>query len=113
MRHGWIVAIAARMLRDFEDNPHTQIVIHKWALRFWALNAIVATLVFFFATDFWSKVSIFYIVFISLYANFATDYDALSAAQASLHGIESRDKAQELIIRLTKVESEVKQLKGE
>ncbi|MEU6580654.1 hypothetical protein [Nocardia sp. NPDC046763] len=93
-RHAWIVALLRKFVHDFEEDAATQIAIHKWFLRFWLINFIAVTLVFFLAQGIWLRLSVFYLVAISLYANFATDYDALSASQASLHASEARDAAQ-------------------
>ncbi len=92
-RHAWIAALIRRFVHDFEEDAATQIRIHKWFIRFWLVNFIAATLVFFLAPEIWARLSVFYLVAISLYANFATDYDALSASQASLKSGEARDLA--------------------
>lgn len=44
---------------------------------------VVASAVFFFAPGLWQQASIFYLVIVSLWANFATHYGAVSAAEAS------------------------------
>ncbi len=46
-------------------------------------NAGVAITLFEVTPGFWARFSILYVMLISLYANFATDYGAVSAAQAS------------------------------
>lgn len=90
-RHQWLLALLRRWFSDFEENPHTQIRFHKVAIRFWLANFAIAIGVFFFAPGLWAQASICYLAMISIYANFATDYDALSASQASLHAVEARD----------------------
>ncbi|MFE3081825.1 hypothetical protein [Nocardia tengchongensis] len=92
-RHAWIVSLLRKFVHDFEEDARTQIAIHKWFIRFWLVNFVAATLVFFLAQGIWASLSVYYLVAISLYANFATDYDALSASQASLHAGEARDAA--------------------
>lgn len=92
-RHAWIVGLVRKFVHDFEEDAATQIRIHKWFIRFWLVNFIAATAVFFIAPEIWARLSVYYLVAISLYANFATDYDALSASQASLKSGEARDLA--------------------
>jgi hypothetical protein len=67
----------------FEDDPHWQTQFHKRMTYFWLVNMIAATVVFFFAPGLWAQAAVFYLVLVSLYANFATDYGAVSAAEAS------------------------------
>lgn len=78
--------------KKFEDDPHWQTLFHKRMSYFWLVNMIVATLVFALAPGLWAQASILYLVLVSLYANFATDYGAVSAAEAS----ESADVAAHL-----------------
>lgn len=82
-RHFWLKPFL-KFLKDAEDDAVTQIRVHKIAIRFWIVNAVVATLIFIFFPDFWAQASIFYVTIVSLYANFATDYGALIASQAAL-----------------------------
>jgi hypothetical protein len=82
-----------KTFRDkFENDPEWQTRFHLWMVYFWLLNIPLVTLVFFFAPAFWSKASIFYILVVSLYANFATDYDAVSASEASTHALRAEQK---------------------
>lgn len=107
MRHTWL----AHWVHDFQEDPVTQIKIHKFFVWFWLVNFIVALAVYIFGSDLWARASVLYLVLVSLNANFATDYDALSAAQASLHGVESREAAGRVAVRMAAVEAEVTRLK--
>ena len=78
-RHGWLRVF----VRDVEGNPRTQYRIHMWAARFWAANAIAAVIVYVLAPALWSRISVLYLVLVSLYANIATDSGAMAAANAS------------------------------
>jgi hypothetical protein len=78
-RHGWVRVF----IRDFEGNPRTQYRFHKWATRFWLANAAAVVAVFTFAPALWGKISVLYLVLVSLYANAATDAGAMAAANAS------------------------------
>jgi hypothetical protein len=49
---------------------------------FWVLNFPAVTLVYFFASEFWEKVSILYLVYVSLYANAGTEFGARQASRA-------------------------------
>ena len=81
-RHGWIRIF----VRDIEGNPQTQYKIHRTAMRFWLANAVVAVAVLVFAPGTWAKVSVLYLVLVSLYANWSTDFGAMSAAEAASKG---------------------------
>ena len=72
-----------RARRKFEYDPEFQTKFHLGMTYFWMANFVVASLVFFFAPGLWQQASIFYLVIVSLYANFATDYGAVSAAESS------------------------------
>lgn len=69
--------------RKFEDDAVWQTIFHKRMTYFWMLNMVAATVVFFVAPGIWANASILYLVLVSLYANMATDYGAVSAAEAS------------------------------
>lgn len=79
MRHGWV----KHFIHDFESNPQTQYKIHMAFTYVWLLNMALALSVYMFAPGLWSKASVLYLVLVSLYANFATDYGAVSAAEAA------------------------------
>lgn len=69
----------------FEYDPKFQTTLHIRMSYFWLFNMAVVVLVFFFAPGIWAQASILYLVLVSLYANFATDYGAVSASEASEH----------------------------
>jgi hypothetical protein len=81
MRHGWL----RHILHDLEYNPETQYKVHIRASYFWAVNLVVALILQIFFNDLWDNIAIFYVAVVSLYANFATDYGAASAALAAMH----------------------------
>jgi hypothetical protein len=76
----------AQIARRFNADPHFQYKLHLIATYVWLLNMLVAASVFVFAQGFWARFSVFYLVLISLYANFATDYGAVPASEAAIHG---------------------------
>ena len=78
-RHGWVRVF----VRDLEGNPKTQYKIHKWATRFWLANTLAVLAVFILAPGVWKQVSVLYLVLVSLYANVATDFGAMAAAEAA------------------------------
>lgn len=82
--HRWLVNLIVKFVKSAEDDAKTQIMVHKIMMRVWIVNFCVATFVFFTFPGFWAMASIYYVTAISLYANFATDYGALNASQASL-----------------------------
>ena len=81
MRHGWLKVF----FKDLEDNPATQASIHKWASIYWLANFPIILSLFFFAPHLWLALGLLVNTVYSLYANLATDYGALSAAQASMY----------------------------
>lgn len=86
--------ILLRILRDdFENNPKFQIVFNKIFTYFWLVNMIAASFAFWIDRKDWDKYSIFYVTLISLYANFATNYGALSASQSSEAAKEAAEHA--------------------
>jgi hypothetical protein len=78
-RHRWVKHI----VKDFEYNPITQYKVHLVAMWVWTASMVTVVCLFTFANHFWQIVSVLYLVLISLYANWATDYGAMSAALAA------------------------------
>lgn len=81
MNHHW----ARKLLKDFETNPATQIRFHFAAMVFWTVNLLAGTMMLIFFPNQWIKIGVFYVFALSIYANFDTDYGAVSAAQAYLY----------------------------
>lgn len=79
LRHGWLKHI----LRDLETNPETQYKVHLYAMYWWTLNFALVLILFVFGNGVWQRISVLYLVLVSLYANWATDYGAMSAALAA------------------------------
>src|SRR5215472_15169199 len=79
LRHGWLKFV----IKDFETNPRLQYRIHMTFTYLWLVNMAGALSVYLFAQGLWQKASVLYLVLVSLYANFATDYGAVSAAIAA------------------------------
>jgi hypothetical protein len=85
-RHGWVLALFRALAKDkerFETDAELQFKIHKFASYFWIVNFCVALFVFFVFPGLWASASVLYLVLVSLYANFATDYGAVSASLAA------------------------------
>jgi hypothetical protein len=72
-------------IRNFEENPATQVKFHWFMMMFWIVNAIVGTIIAILFTGTWVAIGVLYVFLLSIYANWDTDYGAVSAAQASLH----------------------------
>jgi hypothetical protein len=79
MPHGWLRIV----ISDLETNPHTQYKVHFYGMIYWIINFPAVTMLFFFAPTVWLKWGIFITLVYSIYANFATDYGAMSAAMAA------------------------------
>ena len=79
IRHGWLGLV----VHDLETNPHTQYKVHLYGVVYWLINFPLVTLLFFTEPALWLKLGIFITLIYSIYANFATDYGAMSAAMAA------------------------------
>lgn len=90
--HQWLINIVVRFIKNAEDDAATQIRIHKIFTVFWIVNFFAVLLVYSFLPDFWQKASVLYLVLVSLYANFATDYGALTASQGALSALHAAEK---------------------
>lgn len=80
-QHRWI----RRLVDDFEGNPEFQVRFHLVAMLFWIANAVVGTVILITLPRLWVAIGVFYVFLLSIYANWDTDYDAVSAASAFLH----------------------------
>jgi hypothetical protein len=78
-RHRWLRIF----IKDLETNPHSQYKVHLWGMWYWVANFPAVTALFFFAPGVWVKVGLLVTLIYSIYANFATDYGAMSAAMAA------------------------------
>lgn len=81
-RHGWVGLV----VRDLETNPHTQYKVHLYGVIYWLTNFPLVVFLFFGLPALWLKLGIFITLMYSIYANFATDYGAMSAAMAAYGG---------------------------
>ena len=79
IRHGWLSLI----FKDLSTNPYTQYKVHMWGAIYWLINFPLIVCLFFFAPGLWLKLGIFITLVYSIYANLATDYGAMSAAEAA------------------------------
>lgn len=80
-----LLAYFKRLKHTFEYDPIFQTKFHLFMSYLWIANMFIAVAVFVFLQGLWLKASILYLVIVSLYANFATDYGAVSASEASEH----------------------------
>jgi hypothetical protein len=74
------------LFKDLSTNPYTQYNVHKWGAIYWLINFPLICCLFFFTPTLWLKLGIFITLIYSIYANLATDYGAMSAAEAALGG---------------------------
>ena len=79
VRHAWL----GKFIKGLEYDPRIQYKVHLYAMWWWVLNFIAVILVFAVANHTWQVISVLYLVLVSLYANWATDYGAMSAALAA------------------------------
>jgi hypothetical protein len=78
-RHSWLKVI----FKDLSTNPHTQYKVHLWGAIYWLINFPLICYLFFFLPTLWVKLGIFITLIYSIYANLATDYGGMSAAEAA------------------------------
>lgn len=78
-RHAWM----KHLVKDLETNPRTQYKVHLYGVVYWMINFPLIAAFFFFAQAAWLKWGVFITLQYSIYANFATDYGAMSAAMAA------------------------------
>jgi hypothetical protein len=79
IRHGWM----RLLFKDLSTNPYTQYKVHMWGAIYWLINFPLICCLFFFTPTLWLKLGIFITLIYSIYANLATDYGAMSAAEAA------------------------------
>ena len=79
IRHGWMNLL----FKDLSTNPYTQYKVHMWGAIYWLINFPLICCLFFFTPTLWLKLGIFITLIYSIYANLATDYGAMSAAEAA------------------------------
>jgi hypothetical protein len=86
--------LVAKVFSSLEKEPAVQYKVHVWAMRVWLTLTSATFFVFFFANGFWGKVATFWIVLISYYANWATDFDGASSSLAAIHARAARQEAE-------------------
>jgi hypothetical protein len=79
VRHTW----TKMFFKDLSTNPRTQYKVHEWGAIYWLINFPLICFLFFFAPTLWLKLGIFITLIYSIYANLATDYGGMSAAEAA------------------------------
>jgi hypothetical protein len=77
--HRWMMLF----MKDLSTNPYTQYKVHKWGAIYWLINFPLICALFFFTPGLWVKLGIFITLIYSIYSNLATDYGAMSAAEAA------------------------------
>lgn len=85
MRHQAIKKVLGRLIKDFENNHRFQLRFHLIAMLFWMANFVVGTIIVFCWPHLWLEIGVYYVFSLSIYANWDTDYDAVSASQAAMH----------------------------
>lgn len=90
IRKSWL----SSLLNSFDTDPKVQYKIHLVMTYFWIVNMLIAIGVFTLANGFWQKASVFYLVIVSLYANFATDFGAIPGAEAAISAEDIKKQTQ-------------------
>jgi hypothetical protein len=84
-RHTGLKRLLARAVNTFEHDPDFQIAFHKAAMLVWLAAAVAGTAWCIFFPGSWRSDGVLAVFLISIYANWDTDYDAVSAASAFKH----------------------------
>jgi len=79
-------------VHKLEYDPKSQFEFHRKMSFFWIINAALVSIVYFAFGGIWGRFSIIYLVYVSLYANFSTDYGALPSSHAAVRGDEIQAK---------------------
>lgn len=75
----------AKAVHTFETDPIFQYRFHLIAMLFWICNFVAGTVVVICYPHLWLSIGVYYVFALSIYANYATDYDAVSASLAAKH----------------------------
>ena len=78
-------------VHKLEYDPKAQFEFHRRMSAFWVCNFFLVIVVHQFFDHFWNTVSVLYLILVSLYANFATDYGAMPSSHAALKSDEVAD----------------------
>lgn len=82
MKHTALKKLASKFIKDFETNPDVQFRFHRFMMYVWVMMGILGLVVLLLFPGFWDKISLLFIYEVSIYANWDTDYDAMSASGA-------------------------------
>lgn len=93
MPHVGLRRLIGRLVHDFEYDHRAQLRFHLVMMVFWMANLAVGTAVMIFDYHLWLAVGVYYVFVLSIYANWDTDYDAVSASQAAMHSQDLLDKS--------------------
>jgi hypothetical protein len=79
-------------VHKLEYDPKAQFEFHRRMSFFWVSNFLGVLIVYAFFGGIWAKLSVLYLVLVSLYANFATDYGAMPGSHAAIKADEIQAK---------------------
>lgn len=77
-----------RLVKDFETNAAFQFRFHLVMMLVWIFFGAVGPVILIMLPGLWLKVGVLFVYELSIYANWDTDYDAVSASMAARHGEE-------------------------
>lgn len=72
-------------VHELEYDPRAQFEFHRRMSGFWILNGSIVLTTYFLLPHVWHNFSVLYLVLVSLYANFATDYGAMPGSHAAVN----------------------------
>lgn len=75
-------------IHTFETNPRWQYKFHLVMMVFWIINFIAGTVVVLLYPNLWLTIGVYYVFALSVYANWTSDFTAVSATIAAMHAEE-------------------------
>ena len=94
-------------VHKLEYDPKAQFEFHRKMSFFWVANFIAVLVVYTWLGGVWAKLSVLYLVLVSLYANFATDYGAMPGSHAAIKADEIKAKQDNDDVRTSAEQTQV------
>lgn len=82
------MSVLRRIVHAFETDAKLQFRFHLVMMVFWMANFVAGTIVMALWPTTWVDVGVYYVFALSVYANWDTDYDAVSASLAAMRSEE-------------------------
>jgi hypothetical protein len=87
-----------RRIETCLSSPRLYLLFHGWAAVFWTIMIVPSWL--------WFRNSLFFVIFISLYANIATEFGAWQAVRAEIQALKATIEASEAAMHAERLRTE-------